>query len=243
MPEAWLRLSAAIRRRMSRTPARPALTREAIAALFLDGEGIEIGALHKPLAVPPRARVRYVDRMDVAALRRQYVELAELPLVEVDILDDGERLATIADGSQAFVIANHFLEHCQDPIGALGHLLRVTRPGGAVYLAVPDKRHCFDRDRPLTTLEHLRRDHEEGPAWSKRQHFEEWCRLVNRRPTEDEVQREADHLIAMDYSIHYHVWTASTLLAFLAALAGDLSFEVALFSAQSEENIVVLRRM
>ena len=38
--------------------------------------GIEIGALHHPLPVPPEARVRYVDRMPVSELRRQYPELA-----------------------------------------------------------------------------------------------------------------------------------------------------------------------
>ena len=41
------------------------------------------------------------------------------PFVPVGCIDDGERLGKIADASQDFVIANHFLEHCQDPILAL----------------------------------------------------------------------------------------------------------------------------
>ena len=44
-------------------------------------------------------------------------------------MDDGERLATIADATQDFVIANHFLEHCQDPLGALGNMSACCDPG------------------------------------------------------------------------------------------------------------------
>src|SRR5262245_50309382 len=93
------------------------LDRETIANLYLSGEGIEIGALHNPLPLPPSARVRYVDRMDLAELRKQYPELGSKKLVPVDIVDEGERLGRVPDASQQFVIANHFLEHCQDPIG------------------------------------------------------------------------------------------------------------------------------
>ena len=80
---------------------------------YLEGEGIEIGALHRPLAVAPGARVRYVDREDERELRRHYPELAELPLVPVDIVDDGETLSTLADASVDFVIANHFIEYAR----------------------------------------------------------------------------------------------------------------------------------
>src|SRR5690349_5671213 len=89
-------------------------TRRAVAAAFLRGEGIEIGALHHPLIVPRNVKVKYVDRMKVADLRRHYPELVNQPLVETEIVDDGETLGTLADQTQDFVIANHFLEHCQN---------------------------------------------------------------------------------------------------------------------------------
>lgn len=78
------------------------------------------------------------------------------------------------------MIANHFLEHCENPIKAFLNMLRVLRPGGILFLAVPDKRHTFDRDRPVTPLAHLVRDYEEGPGWSRKGHFEEWVRLVHK---------------------------------------------------------------
>ena len=45
-------------------------TREAVAGIFLRGDGIEIGALHQPLRMPAAARVKYVDRMP-KRLRRE----------------------------------------------------------------------------------------------------------------------------------------------------------------------------
>jgi hypothetical protein len=96
-------------------PSRVVSARTRIANGYLSGEGIEIGALHNPLPMPRSARVRYVDRLPVSELRAHYPELEHEPLVQVDILDDGERLATIADSSLDFVVANHFLEHTQDP--------------------------------------------------------------------------------------------------------------------------------
>jgi GT2 family glycosyltransferase/predicted SAM-dependent methyltransferase len=215
--------------------------RNVVAALYLEGAGIEVGALHSPVAVGPSIGVRYVDRMSVADLRRQYPELDALPLVEPDILDNGETLSTIADASQDFVIASHFLEHCQDPIGTVRSMLRVMRPGGVLFLAVPDTRYTFDHRRPVTTLDHLIRDHEEGPAWSKRAHCEEWATLA------DDVNikgRTAQELMDFDYSIHFHVWTQAEVLELFAAMKTRyaLDFDVEAVMKNGIEVIVVLRR-
>jgi SAM-dependent methyltransferase len=223
-------------------PANGSPQRQRLARAYLRGQGIEIGALHNPLKVPRGTRVSYVDRMTVPELRRQYPELASLDLVDVDVVDDGEKLATIADGSQDFVIANHFLEHCPDPIGALKNFLRVLRPAGVLYLAVPDKRYTFDRDRPVTPPEHLWRDHEVGPGWSRQQHFEEWVRLVGRITDPDQVEGSVRHLMALDYSIHYHVWTQAEMLALLGSLGPVLAFDVELFVKNGHEMIFILRK-
>ena len=111
-------------------------------------------------------------------LRAHYPDLRDKKLVRVDVVDDGERLDTVGTATQDFVIANHFLEHAQDPIGTIQRLLQVLRPQGILYLAVPDKRFTFDEGRPLTTLDHLIRDHTEGPEWSCESHFREWVEIV-----------------------------------------------------------------
>ena len=217
-------------------------TRESIAATYLRGDGVEIGALHQPLRVPKVARVKYVDRMTVSDLRRQYPELAASPLVHTDIIDDGERLATVADGTQDFVIANHFIEHCQNPVLTLQNLFRVLKAGGVVYLAVPDKRFTFDVDRPCTTAEHVMRDYTEGPERSRLEHFEEWSRLVNKRVGEAEVGEEVRRLIEMDYSIHFHVWGAAELLELTVTIQRLIRFEVELFLRNGMESILILRK-
>jgi predicted SAM-dependent methyltransferase len=216
-------------------------TRQAIANVFLRGDGIEVGALHRPLKVPPSARVKYVDRMNVADLRRQYEELAHEELVNTDIIDNGEELTTIGDDTQDFVIANHFIEHCQNPIRTLQNHFRVLKPGGVLYLAVPDKRFTFDVDRPCTTIEHIMRDFAEGPAWSKRQHFEEWTRLVNKRQGAD-AETEIEHLLDIDYSIHFHVWRAAELVEFVVAAQRFVRFDLELFLRNGFENLLILRK-
>jgi SAM-dependent methyltransferase len=217
------------------------LSRALIAETYLSGHGIEIGALHNPLQVPPSARVKYVDRLPIAQLREQYPELNDKELVEVDILDDGERLSTIADASQDFVIANHFVEHSQDPIGAVLNMLRVLKPGGVLYLAIPDKRCCFDSDRPVTPIEHLLRDHAEGPEWSRAQHFEEWARLVN-KTAEAEVADQTAELIRMNYSIHFHVWTPFEMLELVQALRKMAAFEVELCLMHDGVEVILVFR-
>ena len=100
------------------------------AARWLQGSGIEIGALHNPLAVPPAATVHYVDRFNAEDLKRHYPELGDQSLVPVDLIGDAEDLSRFGDGSQDFVIANHLLEHLENPIRGLQEMARVLRPGG-----------------------------------------------------------------------------------------------------------------
>ena len=156
--------------------------RKGLAQRFLKGDGLEIGALHLPLWLPDGARARYVDRYSREDLRREYPELRTHDLVEVDVVDDGETLATVADESADFVIANHFIEHTENPIRTLGRHAQVLKPGGVLYMAVPDKRFTFDRDRPVTPLEHMVADHANGAHHSRRVHYEEWARLVEHAP-------------------------------------------------------------
>lgn len=237
-------LSESAERAPLRAPAAPSLTRESIAAAFLRGEGVELGALHKPLPLPEGAHVRYVDRLDKAGLRRHYPELAALPLVPVDVVDDGETLGSFADGSLDFVSANHFLEHAENPLGALTNMLRVLRPGGTVLLAIPDKRLTFDRDRPVTPFSHLERDEAEGPEWSRRQHYEEWARLVRKLPSDEEVSERIERYLTTRYSIHFHVWTDAEMLELFSRLARQPATLccVEVFARLGEEYVAVLRK-
>lgn len=218
------------------------LTRRRIAKRYLSGSGLEIGALHRPLRLPMGATARYVDRMDCDTLREHYPELAKYRLVNVDVIDDGETLGTQPDCSADFIVANHFIEHTEDPLGTLASHLRVLKPGGILYLAVPDRRRTFDSDRPATPLEHVIQDHREGPAWSRPIHLEEWARLVDKVPI-TEIPARVRALDESQYSIHFHVWTPAEFTILLEhARQGGLPFEIEKLQSNDHEFIAVLRR-
>jgi SAM-dependent methyltransferase len=220
--------------------------RAELAGRFLFGEGLEVGALHKPLPIPRHASARYVDRLPVEGLREQYPELVGWELTPVDILDDGETLATVASESQDFIVANHFLEHCENPIGTIETHLQKLRPGGVLFYAVPDKRYTFDFRRPTTALEHFVEDHEKGPERSRSTHYDEWTMLVDRREEETEAQaiRRARDIEAAGYSIHMHVWTQAEFLGLLLACRkrSGGAFDIEAAVRQAGEFVVLLRK-
>jgi predicted SAM-dependent methyltransferase len=123
-------------------------------------------------------------------------------------------------------------------------MIRVLKPGGVLYLAIPDKRYTFDIDRPVTPLAHLWQDFEQGPARSRKGHFQEWARLVNKVRDDDEAQKRADYLEEIDYSIHFHVWTQAEMFELIMALRQylGLSFDVELFLKNDIECIFILRK-
>lgn len=215
------------------------MRREDVTAMYLIGRGIEIGALHNPLAMPQGASVSYVDRMSVAELRQQYPELGDKSLVEVDIIDNGETLEEIPDGMLEFVVANHFLEHCRNPIRAFSNMLRVLCAGGILYMAIPDKRYSFDVERPVTPIEHLVRDFEEGPEWSEWGHHFEWAALVNKVL---DPEAGAHDTLRRNYSIHYHVWDQKAMLSLVFYLKEHYPFEAELIWRNENEVVFVLRK-
>jgi SAM-dependent methyltransferase len=219
--------------------------RREVSVRYLAGDGIEIGALHYPLWTDPaRARVRYVDRLTVPELRQQYPELAPYDLVAVDVLDDGETLGSFSDESLDFIVGNHMLEHCENPLGTIRNHLRKVRRGGILYSAVPDKRMSFDVARPLTPFEHLVRDDQEGPAGSRLDHFREWAELVNKQRRPEDLEANVRKLLAQNYSIHFHVWDATTYADFLDRARAYLreAFRVEHLERNDTEIITVLRR-
>jgi predicted SAM-dependent methyltransferase len=219
--------------------------REDLARRYLEGSGIEIGPLAHPLRLPPGVSVRYVDhlpreelvRLNAEMLAGARVQIDAIP--RVDVVDDGATLASFEDACVDFVVANHVLEHFEDPIGALRNMLRVIRPGGILLLALPDARHTHDAARPRTSVEHLLRDHHEGPRSSRREHYEEWARIVESTPEAQVAQRVAE-FEREDARHHFHVWELEGFLALLHALELPCALELA--HRNGPEFDVVLRR-
>jgi SAM-dependent methyltransferase len=217
--------------RAAKLPGAERHVRSELAVELLRGSGIEIGALHLPMAVPAGVRVRYVDRMTVPELRAHYPELSGQDLARVDVLDDGELLSTFEPEPVDFIIANHFLEHCADPVGTIATHLTKVRHGGVLFYAVPDKRYTFDFRRPRTPLSHVVADHEDGGKASRAEHYVEYTRLVypeGGEPPEEGVARAvADQWEASGYSIHFHVLLQADLLELMLYCQKQLdSFDI-----------------
>ena len=220
---------------------RPPLSREALARIYLRGSGIEIGAFNNPLKVPSDVRVQYVDFKATEELLESHPDLSARQITKPDIVTDGETLTGVEDESQDFVVANHFLEHCEDPIGAIKNFLRVVKPNGIVFLAIPDKRFTFDFRRPTTSFEHLLRDHREGGEWSRFGHHEELHKFVLGITDEQQIRRNMEEM----GHTHYHVWTQVEMLDMVARLRSDLAFdfELELFLSHARfEGIVIIRK-
>jgi len=229
---------------MTMLPAPMQQRRALLGARYLRGSGIEIGALDCAMPVPESARVRYVDRVSVAELRRYYPELQDHVLVEPDVIDNGETLESIADDSLDFIIANHMLEHCENPLGTLRVHLRRLRRGGILFYSIPDKRQCFDEERPLTPFAHLLADEADGGAQSRWPHYLEWATHVNKLADPDAAAHNARENMRSAYSIHFHVWDPDSFRQFLAAAASHLDHAYALehFETSGSEIISVLKK-
>lgn len=171
---------------------------------YLRGRGIEIGGLWRKFRVPLRTTVWYVDRLPVDQLAQHYSEV-QGSIIAPDIIADAESLPF---RGLDFIIATHVLEHLQFPLRALKSWYEGLSPGGVLLLKVPDKRFTFDRNRERTSLQHLVEEFEHPDRIDVRAHYADWVARVNgRHPDGPEFAQELQALMAMNYSIHYHVWT------------------------------------
>ncbi|MBI1731188.1 MAG: methyltransferase domain-containing protein [Gammaproteobacteria bacterium] len=221
----------------------PGLRRRALAYIHLRGTGLEIGALHNPMPVLPGVRVRYVDRLPETDLRTEYNEHADVPKTSIDMVEDAHVLPSVADGSQDFLIASHIIEHMESPLLALRNWLRVLRPGGMLYLAIPDRDRTFDRNRPVTAFSHVLDDLRNGPDGSREEHYREWMRQVGGL-NEEQIRRRLPSALERRRSIHYHVWDPPAFLELLQRCRQELDFplEIRVFEAIGNEMLVMCRK-
>jgi SAM-dependent methyltransferase len=201
-------------RRLLRRPTY-SITRSRIAAPYLRGEGIEIGAHDQPLPLPAGTRARYVDIHSVEGHSIQ----------APDVIANFESLSGIADSSCDFVIANHVLEHVENPLQALISTNRVLKPDGIAFIALPDKERSFDRPREVTPLDHLVHDFKVGPLSSRRSHYLDWAKNVERCSGERVTARAAE-LEAAAAAIHFHVWDLAAMAAMFAHAEGFTGLRV-----------------
>lgn len=215
-----------------------------LAERYLDGDGIEIGAAQLPVKLPSNAKAQYVDVFTEEELRKALSTYTKLDIVHVDVVDDGEKLTKFKNNSLDFIIANHFLEHCLDPIGTIINMYKKLRKNGVIYLGIPDKRYTFDIKRPLTTYDHLLDEHKDKTKQKyRKEHTLEYVRLGDEKNVTD-VEKRAQEILDSGYRIHYHVWTQREMTELFARLSQDfnLDLEIEALLKNHHEVIYILRK-
>lgn len=178
-----------------------------IAAARLTGTGLEIGALASPYPAPLNCNIIYGDLCTHAELLETYPDEDPADMVIPTVRTAFETLDGINDGSLDFILASHVIEHTRDPIGAIVNAYAKLREGGSLVLVVPDKRRTFDRNRPLTTLEHLISDFHEPSHDRDAAHHHEFHSVAFRTP---EFEKTWCWSWETRQPIHYHTWVYET---------------------------------
>jgi SAM-dependent methyltransferase len=190
-----------------RNPPRtsPAVLRE-IAASQLSGSGVEFGAGTYPFCIPLRCEVKFADFLAPDDLKQHAYEAQSTDFVPLSYITSLEEMSGIAGGSLDFVVACHVIEHLHNPLRALERVNAKLKTGGSLVLVVPDKRLTFDKDRELTSLDHLALDYNDPSAERDLPHYFEFFSKVYSVPDQF-LEQHAAEAIATKRDIHFHTWT------------------------------------
>ena len=95
----------------------------------------------------------------------------------------------------------------------------MTRPGGIIYLVVPDRRMTFDRTRPLTTVDHLLDDLSPAGEIAELELLEEFLPQIRNAVVHTQAERIAQSVMLHDLETeltelhaksHGHAWGVIT---------------------------------
>jgi SAM-dependent methyltransferase len=126
------------------------------------------------------------------------------------------------------------LEHVANPVAALAEWYRVLRPGGIIYLVVPDRRATWEHARGLTPVDHMLEDHVRGTTACDATHIDEfvfeadWSMFSPETPV-DAVRARQEELAkgmhwavvnGLEVNIHFHTFEPSNLRELLERLTG-----------------------
>ncbi len=208
---------------------------------LLNGRGLEIGAFHEPADLPEGCSVEYFDALDAEEAAKRFPEIDASKLVNVDIvgdIDQRDLRKSIRSNSLDFVIANHVIEHVASPIAMIEDIVSLLKEGGHLVLSAPDKRYTFDRDRPLTTFEHLEAEYAEGVDHVDDDHYIDFLKHVAKHVFKDPARDiEGDLAFARSRREHAHVWDSVSFKDFLNRCQSTLGVSfLTLYESVGDEN-------
>ncbi len=206
-----------------------------IAPDLLQGLGIEIGAFTKPIeGIKPL----YIDKFETFAgetcLLDYFGEAVSLPF---------------HDNSLDYIANSHVFEHVANPVAALVEWYRVLKPGGVVYMVVPDKFYTFDAQRPLTPVVHMLEDFNKGVTDCDPTHIDDfvfgidWSAVFPDTPPEEHDAQRKEHAAKYkeeiennrEINIHFHVFVPENFIELIEAVSEDKSIEAEFYVEKTIE--------
>ena len=139
------------------TKVRPSTNRPSFfrALEGFDGLGLEIGPLHAPICRRETHNIRYIDVFSTDELKTRYANDPNVPIdniVDIDYVWRGDLYGNFISERFDYVVSSHNIEHVPCLIAFLNSLSSCLNLGGKIYLAIPDKRYCFDHFKPESSI-------------------------------------------------------------------------------------------
>ena len=139
-----------------------------------------------------------------------------------NVFCDGSNLGTLPDGQYDFILSCHNLEHLANPVKALKEWQRVSKPGAALVLVVPDHRRTFDHRRAPTSVDHMLHDYEVGTEEDDMTHVQEILEKhdLSRDPQAGSFEQFKARALQnfQNRCLHHHVFDESNIGDLLLAL-------------------------
>ncbi len=161
-----------------------------IVAQYLREPGIEIGAFTTPVpGIKPIYLDRFAEYAGIATLNDYIGDACDLPFY---------------DSSLRYVVTSHVLEHVANPLAALSEWYRVLMHGGIIYAVIPDRRKTFDRNRALTTVDHIYEDFKKEVGQSDGTHIDDFVFSVDWKEFSPATHESGIEKAKSDLASTYH---------------------------------------
>ncbi len=108
---------------------------------------LEIGPWYSPAFSKQTHQLWYLDAFSSDHMRQtaaQYPQADPQNVPEIDFVWRGEPYAKLINITFDVAFSSHNIEHQPCLVGHLADVASILNPGGRLFLAIPDKRFCFD---------------------------------------------------------------------------------------------------
>ncbi len=206
---------------------------------YCQGHGLEIGPGKHPYC--GRENALYVDR---------YSDNKD-GTPSPDIIADAAAIPLAAQ-SVDFLLSSHTLEHHQNTLKTLHEWVRLLKPGGVLFLILPQAERTLDRLRQRTSLVHHIRDYETLTDAYDSSHEAEvragWSQLPDVEAMTVQFEREWgfgmwDFARRNDNGvIHFHVWTQNEMVDVVKHIGLEVLFVTDIVPERPDSFVVISRK-